>query len=308
MFDSIKLLKGTVSDLREKADEAEPSEASSETRVFQLDGHIVELDVSGGAASPSDGENLILAGPVHNGRVTGYAYVNLSRRKERRARGFASDFLYGWALLLLAALAAWWVWNGEFESPLFLWLVRVAGGLLLIFFGFLSLSQFSVINDKFRALFLVQRASLRILSGVAHHVVPDGVSPHKMHLTLNDEQIYLPMEQPPFREGDNVVIAAYPHDGVLQWIALYNVTQDASAKSWTTISRIASLLFYGAAATILAWLGAGTTFLEVIRYLVILIFASLLVSMMLHSFYLWRFESGAWRKLQDKLKTMSKQE
>src|SRR5262245_7276043 len=180
------------------------ADAHEHAVAFELDGRSIRLDI--GPDQPPcpirDGDDVIVAGEGQGNAIIGYAYKDLTqgylgRRSTRR------DMAQVAVIIIIASMFLWYAASADSDVPVFLWTQRIVffalGGLLAL----VAAANLISVVQKFQAAFLVVRASMDTVRGVAHQVATDnGI----VRLELNGRRIQLASPNDAVREGDEMVV------------------------------------------------------------------------------------------------------
>lgn len=113
----MNVINGTVSNIRHsmEVNGAEANVSTVHIAVFEVDGHPVELKLSG-TIFINNGDNILVAGELERGLLRGRAYYNQTKGvKGKDERAISINWAIG---IILCTLI--------FTSPLGIWFIRAA--------------------------------------------------------------------------------------------------------------------------------------------------------------------------------------
>jgi len=184
-----------------------------------------------------DGDDIIVAGERQADALVGYAYKDVTQGYVSRA-SCRADAIQGSLTLLFATGALWLGSIAHSDTPFFLWTQRILlFGLALVFVLFTVVYIISI-AEKLQAAFLVLRASLETVRGIARNVqhLPRGErsAARMARIELDGRVVEFVMPRAiAIREGDEIVVTGEQAGDVLAGMAYRNITQSVLGRAWS---------------------------------------------------------------------------
>jgi len=277
------------------------SDDAAHVVAFELDGRSIRLDI--GPDQPPcpirDGDDVIVAGEGQGSVIVGYAYKDLTQGYLGR-RSIQRDMTQVGFVILLASMFLWYAASADSEFPVFLWSQRIVffalGGALAWF----AADNLISIVRKLQAAFLVVRASIDTVRGVARQVsADDGV----VRLELDGRRIQLAARNDAVREGDEMVVAGEMTGDVLSVVAYRNLTRAIFGSAWSPWELVFPILLVGFAAAMLGlwWLDGSAEGLDittVTRWILTVIIALGTMVLAVDRLFRWRLYLDAYRRVK----------
>src|SRR5215470_16692617 len=277
------------------------SDDAAHVVAFELDGRSIRLDI--GPDQPPcpirDGDDVIVAGEGEGSVIVGYAYKDLTQGYLGR-RSIQRDMTQVGFVILLASMFLWYAASADSEFPVFLWTQRVVffalGGALAWF----AADNLISIVRKLQAAFLVVRASIDTVRGVARQVsADDGV----VRLELDGRRIQLAARNDAVREDDEMVVTGEMTGDVLSVVAYRNITRAIFGSAWSPWELVFPILLVGLAAAMLGlwWLDGsaeGLDITSVTRWILTVIIALGTMVLAVDRLFRWRLYLDACRRVK----------
>jgi hypothetical protein len=270
---------------------------------FMLDGHSVWLEDfdPDPLAGIHDGDEVVLAGRNRGETFTASAVRNLTQKRAERS-AITADSIGGAVSLIIGLSAIWLSVIFESQLPELIWVGRIAFGALGVLMVLAAVSYAASVDGKYRAMYLVNAATLEIIRGTAADV---RHSPAQFaNFTLAGRSVwFLRPRLLALSEGDDVVIAGHSADDDVLGFAMHNITQGRSERSWDRRSQFETFLFVFFGLVALPGFFFSTpaelNIFIALRYIFIVGLETFVVTTLIARFYAWKFDREALRRVRE---------
>lgn len=295
----MKLVRGIARNVEASAVVAEG--AGAHVVGFELDGHSIRVEI--GPDQPpcpiKDGDDVIVAGEGQGEAIVSYAYKDLTQgclgRRSTRQDGAHAVFS-----LIIGGIFLWCASIANSDGALLLWTQRIFfyafAGLLALF----AAVNLMLIFEKFQAAFLVVRASIDTVRGVAREVTADdGV----VRLELDGRRVQFAAPNDAVLEGDELVVAGEIAGDIVSLAAYRNVTRGIFGSAWSPWELVVPILMAGLTVAMLGlfWLDISEDDLDnvakAVRWILTVMVALGLTVLALDRLFRWRLYLDAYRRV-----------
>jgi hypothetical protein len=305
---AMELVKGIARNVLAPSAAAGQGGAEAPFVGFEIDDRTIRLDMAR-EQSPwplTDGDEVIVAGQQQGGTLVGYAYKDvaqgyLGRQSSRPDLGQAA------LTIILAGVSLWYGATADNEIALFLWTRRIVAFALAATLVACAMAYIFNVIQKFHAAFLVRRASIATVRGVASRMetAADAESGDRIiRMELDGRPVQLVARRDlPIRDGDEVTVAGEVAGDALSVIAYRNLTRSTLGSAWSLLAMIPPILLIGLTLVVLAlwWIDGDSEGLDIgtgVRWGMTVLFGLGSMVVALDCFFRWRLYREATHRVK----------
>jgi hypothetical protein len=275
----------------------DPEKAEESPKDSQGPGH----QEPGNRSLLKDGDEMVVAGRIEDGVFAGLAFWNVTQGHEWRASVKADGF-QGALTLILSGGALWAGLLADSESVPLLWTERIVCSALALLFTVFAIVYVAVMAEKFRARFMVNRATLESLRGTASNVrLATDHTGAFLDIGGRPVELYMPRKIG-IADGDEVVVTGQPSGRGLTGMGYRNLTRGTMGRRWIMVSLAWRLLWIcGLLAIVIGalWFGEEEAdFFTAFRRALALVLIMAIIVIALDRIFGWLLELEAWRRVK----------